>query len=279
MKTIAYIHTPPRGFCDQWETNLVKFQHKLPFFLKSLFPIIKPILELFKSLVLNQFCQSLNSIDHIITNSENIKNRTQKYLQIEADSVVYPAVDTTKFNFFGQDSVHYYHSHCRLEELKRIPLIIKTFEQMPDKNLVITSGGPLENWIKNEIKTKNLQNITFRGRVSDIELFEIMGNSVAGIMIPVDEDAGITQIEFLAAGKPVIGVAEGGLLETINENLTGILIPSNPNIEDLKMAITKMTPEFALNLRENCQKSAKEYDSSVFFKKLDKVITTLLDIK
>ena len=276
MKTIAYIHTPPRGFCDQWETNLVKFQHKLPFFLKPFFPIVKPILELFKSFVLNQFSASLNSIDHIITNSENIKNRTQKYLQIQADSVIYPAVDTTKFHFLGQDSAHYYHSHCRLEELKRIPLIIKAFEEMPNKNLVITSGGPLENWIKNEIKTKNLKNITFRGRVSDTELFEIMGNCVAGIMIPVDEDAGITQIEFLAAGKPVIGVTEGGLLETIAENLTGILIPKNPSIDDLKTGITKMTPEFALSLRENCQNSAKEYDSSVFFKKLDKVIANLL---
>ena len=279
MKTIAYIHTPPRGFCDQWEFNLNKFFDKLPVFLKPFFPIIKPILEFFKNFVLNQFSASLNSIDHIITNSQNIKNRTQKYLQIEADSVIYPAVDTTKFHFLGQDSAHYYHSHCRLEELKRIPLIVQAFEQMPDKNLVITSGGPLENWIKDEIKTKNLQNITFRGRVSDECLFEIMGNSVAGIMIPVDEDAGITQIEFLAAGKPVIGVAEGGLLETITENLTGILIPQNPNVEDLKIGITKMTPEFALSLRENCQKVAKSYDNSVFFQKLDKVIEDLLKIK
>ncbi len=277
MKTIAYIHTPPRGFCDQWQSNLDKLRSRLPFFVKPFFQVFKLILELFRKVVLSQFSQSLNSIDHIITNSQNIKKRTQKYLQIEVDSVIYPAVDTTKFHFLGQDSAHYYHSHCRLEELKRIPLIIKIFEQMPGKNLVITSGGPLENWIKSQIKTKNLTNIDFRGRVSDEELFEIMGNCTAGIMIPVDEDAGITQIEFLAAGKPVIGVAEGGLLETITENLTGILIPSNPTLEDLKMGINRMTPEFALSLRENCQKEATKYDNSVFFDKLDKVIEKLLE--
>ena len=297
--TISYVHTPPRGFCDQWENNLTKFWAKIPFGLSPVLrPILNPVLEFFRQLVLGQFGQSLRATDHIITNSVNIKNRTEKFLKVPVDEVIYPAVNTAKFSFLGQKN--YYHSHCRLESLKRIELIVEAFSRLPNKNLVITSGGPLADWIQNEIKTKNLTNIDFRGRVSDEELVEIMGNCVAGIMIPVDEDAGITQIEFLSAGKPMIAVAEGGLLETIcgenetknnfgnnqeitmeNENSseqsnqklqTGILIPKNPKVEDLINGIDKMTPEFALTLRENCEKTAQNYDQKVFFAKLDKAI-------
>ena len=297
--TISYVHTPPRGFCDQWENNLTKFWAKIPFGLSPVLrPILNPVLEFFRQLVLGQFGQSLRATDHIITNSVNIKNRTEKFLKVPVDEVIYPAVNTAKFSFLGQKN--YYHSHCRLESLKRIELIVEAFSRLPNKNLVITSTGPLAGWVQNEIKTKNLTNIDFRGRVSGEELVEIMGNCVAGIMIPVDEDAGITQIEFLSAGKPMIAVAEGGLLETIcgenetknnfgnnqeitmeNENSseqsnqklqTGILIPKNPKVEDLINGIDKMTPELALTLRENCEKTAQNYDQKVFFAKLDKAI-------
>jgi glycosyltransferase involved in cell wall biosynthesis len=301
--TISYVHTPPRGFCDQWENNLTKFWAKIPFGLSPVLrPILNPVLEFFRQFVLTQFAQSLRATDHIIANSVNIKNRTEKFLQVPVNEVIWPAVNTTKFSFLGQKN--YYHSHCRLESLKRIELIVEAFSLLPNKNLVITSTGPLAGWVQNEIKTKNLTNIDFRGRVSDEELVEIMGNCVAGIMIPVDEDAGITQIEFLSAGKPMIAVAEGGLLETIcgeseagtnfdkkatfesrnssektNQNpkiQTGILIPKNPKVEDLINGIDKMTPELALTLRENCEKTAQNYDQKVFFTKLDKAIGLLV---
>ena len=332
-KTISYIHTPPRSFCDQWENNIAKLRAKLSaYFPKFAVDFWVKILGFFRRFVLQEFSQSLRATDYIITNSVNIQNRTQKFLEIRANQVIYPAVHTAKFHFIGQKN--YYHSHCRLESLKRIELIVAAFAGLPNQNLVITSSGPLENWLKNEIKTKNLTNIDFRGRVSDEELVEIMGNCTAGIMIPVDEDAGITQIEFLAAGKPVIAVAEGGLLETIcEENLknpqtksvknleiaeslkkfvtnsqaidfeiqnanqkniikdletlepkkenaenwqTGILIPSSPSLEDLIIGITQMTPQLALSLRSNCEKSAQKYDQKNFFEKLDQVVQSLL---
>jgi len=80
---------------------------------------------------------------------------------------------------------------------------------MKNKKLVICSTGPLHNWFEEQIKMRNLDNILFEGFVSDERLSELIGNCYAGIYIPVDEDFGMTQIELMAAGKPVIGVEEG----------------------------------------------------------------------
>ena len=50
----------------------------------------------------------------------------------------------------------------------------------------------------------------------------------------------------MAAGKPVIGVAEGGLLETILDGETGILVRANPGPQHVAEAVRAMTPERGL---------------------------------
>jgi glycosyltransferase involved in cell wall biosynthesis len=49
---------------------------------------------------------------------------------------------------------------------------------------------------------------------------------MATLYVPHAEDFGMSPVESMSAGKPVIGVAEGGLLETMIHGETGILIPS-----------------------------------------------------
>jgi glycosyltransferase involved in cell wall biosynthesis len=135
--------------------------------------------------------------------------------------------------------------------------------------LIICSGGPLENWLKNEIETKNLKNISFLGRVTDEKLADLVGNCLAGIYIPINEDAGMTQIELMNAGKPVIGVAEGGLLESVIDGENGILLPENPETKDLIKAVEKMTPKLALSLKEKCKLQAQKFAPKQFFQQLD----------
>ena len=146
---------------------------------------------------------------------------------------------------------------------------------MPDKKLIIASGGPMAGWVKEQIKTRNLTNITYEGIVSDERLGELVGNCIAGIMIPVNEDAGITQCEIMAAGKPVIGVNEGGLKETVIDGKTGVLIKENPELDDVIKAVQNMTPELALSMKEASIAQAKKFDSSVFFHKMDEELKKL----
>jgi glycosyltransferase involved in cell wall biosynthesis len=259
-KKIVYCHTPPRPFTDQFEKNL----SKIPI-------LLQPLAKLFRNWVLSEYKKELQKMDLIVTNSFNIQKRLQTYIGLES-VVIHPAVDTSRFTWKGQGD--YFLSYARLEDLKRIPLIIEAFKELPNKKLVICSSGPLAQWVKDQ--TKKYPNIEYRGLVSNQELEELVGNCLSGIYIPEEEDFGIIQCELMAAGKPVIGVSEGGLLETVIDGKTGVLIPSYPNVNDLKKAVLEMTPEKAIAMKLYAMKRAKEFDSKVFFEKMDNQIARLI---
>jgi glycosyltransferase involved in cell wall biosynthesis len=263
IKTLAYIHTPPRDYTDLFESNL-----------KNKSNWKKTLLRWFQKQILNQFRDSISAVDWRIVNSHNIRDRVKKFIGVRAEEVIWPAVNTQDFRFYGQSD--YYHSHARLEDNKRIKLIVEAFSKMPEKKLIITSAGPLKKWLENEIKVKGLTNIIYEGRVSDEKRNWIMGNCIAGIYIPLNEDAGITQCEFMASGKPVIGVAEGGLLETIDDGINGVLIPEDPTVQDLINAVNELTSEKALSMRDACENHSKVYSKEKFFFKLDNRLQRVL---
>jgi glycosyltransferase involved in cell wall biosynthesis len=261
VKKVMYCHTPPRPFTDQLETRLAAVN-----------PIFRPFMKWFAGWVVSQYFKDCQKMDLVITNSQNTRNRLLKHVGVDS-TVIFPAINTNKFKYIAQGD--YYLSYTRLEPLKRTQLIFEAFAQMPDKKLIIASGGPLAGWIKEQIKIRNIQNISYVGMVTDEKLADLVGNCIAGIMIPVNEDAGITQCEIMAAGKPVIGVNEGGLKETVVDGVTGVLIPENPSLEDFKKAVREMTPEVALRMKEDSIAQAKKFDSEVFFEKLNKELAAL----
>lgn len=87
-------------------------------------------------------------------------------------------------------------------------MIVDAFLQMPDKNLVFTYGK--NDPLKDEIleKCKNAKNIFPLPAPSDVEFIQLVQGAIANIYIPVDEDFGMSPVESMACGVPVIGVDE-----------------------------------------------------------------------
>jgi glycosyltransferase involved in cell wall biosynthesis len=261
-KLLTYCHTPPRAFTDQLPSKL----QKLP-------KILRPLLKLLATLVVKQYTRDLKLMDLVIANSENTRQRLLKYTGVDS-TVIYPPIHTKRFRF---ESVgDYFITFGRLEEMKRLPLIVEAFKHMPDKKLVICSSGPLKDWLIQKIATEYLSNIDYRGIVSDEELQHLVGNCLAGIYIPVDEDFGIIQCELLAAGKPVIGVAEGGLKETLIDGKTGPVLPPNPSVQHVIQAVQSIDAQSAVKLKDFCQTHAQQFDEALFCEQIDKVLQNIL---
>jgi glycosyltransferase involved in cell wall biosynthesis len=248
---IAFVHSPPRFLTDQRDN----FANSFPVGIRSLFRFVSKFL-------LREYLEGMKCMDIIFTNSANTQKRIGTYLGLESE-VTYVPVETNKFRFISCSD--YYFSYARLEEMKRIPLILEAFARMPDKKLIIASSGPLKDWVLGQIAARNLTNITFEGLVSEERLVKLVGNCTAGIYIPVDEDFGMTQIEFMSAGKPVIGVKEGGLIETVIDGKTGLLLPPNPTVDELISGVRSFDCQRALSMRETCIIQAGKFSSERFY--------------
>jgi len=102
----------------------------------------------------------------------------------------------------------------------------------------------------------------------------LIGRAIATIYIPIDEDFGMTPVESMAAGKPVIGSAEGGLLETVIDGKTGLLV-KEVTAQSIQQAVNTMTLEFAASLRTNCEMQARKFSQDIFLSQMKKVIESV----
>ena len=254
---ILYNHTPPRRIFDLY----IESKKRYKFFLRPLFALFVVYWRFI-------YLRSVKKIDFNIANSKNIERRIKKYTNTIVNTIIWPPILTKNFQWISQGD--YFISWARNDENKRVELIAEVFCKMPDKKLIIASGGNRHARIKKIAEGR--KNISILGWVSDEELFDLVGNAQAAIYIPRDEDAGMTQLEANAAGKPVIGTAEGGLIETIVDNTTGILVKKDPQVADIVDAVNVMTKEWCLTRKKDCIKHAQKYDKEIFLQKIKKAI-------
>ena len=264
-RLVMYCHTPVRYAYDLKNYYYQKYSwHARPVFL------------FFVMLARLIYQRGIKKMDLVLANSRNVQARLRHYCGVKSE-VVYPPIDLEKFQlamYAGAEMARkggYYLSFGRLDPLKRVDDIVRAFHLMPNKNLVVASGGPELERIKQ--LALGHDNIEILGFVSDAKLAELVGNCIASIYIPRQEDFGMTPLEAAAAGKPTIGVNDGGLRETIMHWQTGYLIPKDYIIEDLVKAVQWLDADRAGEMRRACEEQAQKFSKEVFIEKIKYYIT------
>ena len=256
LRHIAYMHTPPRHLYDAYHERLREYV------------LWKKIIFVpFAAFNRWRFKFLSKRLDLIITNSQNTRARIKQYLGLDS-VVVYPPCDTLPFKNLGCGD--YFFSWARLYPIKRVDKIVEAFIGLPDKKLIVASGGPELEKIKQ--MAAGHDNIKVLGWISDEELVEYLGKCLATIYIPIREDFGMSAVESMQASKPVLGVAEGGLLEIIEDSKNGWLLKPEFNLDDLRAAIKPITPELAQNMQNYCQNTAKKFSEQAFIEGIKKHI-------
>lgn len=102
----------------------------------------------------------------------------------------------------------YFLSFARLSAIKRVDRIVSAFQRMPTERLILTYGAndPEKTKIQNMIK--DCPHIMMVQSPSDLELRALIQDARATIYVPVDEDFGMSPLESMSCGTPVIGVNE-----------------------------------------------------------------------
>ncbi len=145
-------------------------------------------------------------VDEFVANSENVRRRIWKTYRRES-TVVHPpvAVET----FYSKPSEDYYLIVSEFVAYKRLDAAVRVFARNGRKLRMVGDGPEFKS-----LKRAATANIEFCGRVNDDELRELYARCRAFLM-PGEEDFGMTPVEALASGKPVIALGRGGALETV----------------------------------------------------------------
>ena len=249
-KTIYYCHTPPRYLYDL----KIDYLKKVPFYQKWIFNFLS---NLFRKM----YETDIKKIDLILTNSINTQSRINNFLWLES-IVLYPPVDLNEFKWVKQSD--YYLSFSRLSTAKRIDKIVMAFTKMPEKKLIVIywENDPQKDEIFKIWYWFN--NIEFITLPWNIWLTDYVWSCIANICIPLNEDFWMIPVEAMSAWKPCIWVNEWWLKETIIDKKTWILIPKWAKIEDIISAVNIITPEKALQMKDDCIKQANKFSINQF---------------
>ncbi|MBI5788146.1 MAG: glycosyltransferase [Candidatus Schekmanbacteria bacterium] len=203
---ISYIHTPMRY---AWEMYYQYFEpERISKISQMIIPGLMSRLRVWDRV-------SADRVDFFIANSQYTAQRINKHYRRQAE-VIYPPVATDYYTPDDKPRQDYYLIVSALVPYKRVDLAIMACNQLKIPLVVIGSG----------VEAKRLQAhascyIKFLG-YQDRELIREHYRTCRALLFPGEEDFGITPLEAMACGCPVIAYGAGGALETIKEPDSGL---------------------------------------------------------
>lgn len=249
---ICYCHTPVRYYWSDYEWRL----DHLPFgpfnwLARLVFPVlVRPLRRIDYA--------AAQKVDKFIANSQHIQRRITRYYHRDSE-VIYPPVETKRLSGLKRQVQDYYLIVGRQVASKRLDLAVDAFNELGLPLKVVGVGEDIAVQ-----KPRAKANIEFLGRVSDEERDRLLAGA-KGFVFPPEEDFGLTPIEAMAAGCPVIAYASGGALEYVVEGVTGTFFHEQTP-EALVEAVRRF--EGMKFEEEPIRTRANAFDESVFVEKM-----------
>lgn len=202
---ICYVHSPVRYAWNQYFHYFSP--DRLNFISRIFIPPIIHYLRLWDE-------SSSHRVDHFIANSKNAARRIQKYYRRQAE-VIHAPVDTQFFIPSGKQE-DYYLIVSALVPYKRLDLAIEAFNRNGEPLKIVGQGPDYK-----KLKKMTRENIEFLGSIDAKDLLDVYQRA-RSLILPGEEDFGITSLESQACGVPVIAYGRGGAIETVISEKTGL---------------------------------------------------------
>jgi glycosyltransferase involved in cell wall biosynthesis len=247
---VAYVHTPMRYVWDQFDAYFGP--GRAGALTRAAAHLAAPWLRRWD-------VRSTARVHGLIANSRFISQRMQRVWGREADAVVYPPVETSRFRPAGdlpaaeRGPGGYALIVSALVPYKRIEIAVQAFTRLGRKLVVAGDGPELPR-----LSTLAGPTVRFLGAIPHQDLAQLYARS-SFFVLPGEEDFGIAPVESQSAGRPVLALGRGGALETVVPGKTGLFF-EEPNVESLLAGISAMdrfAPEADTTLiHENAERFA-----------------------
>lgn len=215
---------------------------------------------------------SINESDAITAVSDNLKEETYKYFNIEKEIIVIPNfVDTERFQHSNKEHfkkmlapngerilahVSNFRKVKRAEDV--VTMFAKVHEKIPSKLLMIGDGPERQN-IEEHCRTLNICNdIRFLGKQEQVD--EILSITDLFVLPSQYESFGLSALEAMACGVPVISTNAGGLPEINVQGVTGYMSEVGDTDDMAQHAIEILSNDSKLQtFKENAIAHAKTF--------------------
>ena len=216
---LCYCHTPMRYIWDRFD---------------DYFPRSKPVQRAAMSVVapwLRRWdVRTVREVTQFVANSQFVRDRIRRHYKRDSE-VIAPFVDESFLQPPLEKSRNDEHVIVSaLVPYKRVELAIDAFAGTPRKLAVIGSGPLLDR-----LRRTAPPNVSLLGYVSREKLIERLARA-RSLILPGVEDFGITPLEAMALGTPVVALEEGGVLDSVVQGATGIFFES-ATVDALRKAL------------------------------------------
>ncbi len=173
-------------------------------------------------------------VDAFAANSGFVASRIRKYYRRESD-VIHPPVDIERFQNAGPQKEEWRDAYLWVGQITayKNPLAAVEAANKLRRKLIVIGDGEL----RDQMKARAGDTVTFLGRASDETVLQAYA-SCRALVFPGEEDFGITPVEAMAAGAPVIALNQGGARETVIDGATGVLYEGTTG-DDLSRAMLR----------------------------------------
>ncbi len=247
---VCYCHTPPRWLYG-YKTS-VEWQRFWP--IKIYGMVIGHFMRQYDF-------NAAQRVDHFVANSKEVQARIEKFYRRES-TVIYPPVSLPKIPKIQKGD--YYFIVSRIVGAKGIDMAVEAARRHGFTLKIAGAAAGYYTGLKDMQETAP-ENVEFLGRVSDEELVKLYAGAKAFIATATDEDFGITPVEAMVCGTPVIAYHGGGYKETVIEGKTGVFFHES-SADALVQAVRKFEK---LKLEpKDCRKQAEKFSKERFLKEI-----------
>ncbi len=266
-RTVAICHTPLRvahTMYDYYRNQSLRN--------KIILPLAVPVYRLLER-------KSWRKLDYSIVLSREVEKRITDYGLLKREKILdigpYADYPKTKKKAIKTEKIIFYPS--RFIKYKRQDLAVRAFnvsEIAKQGFKLVIAGFPEDRKYFQYIKSMENSNIIVKENLSEDEISRLYSSCYATIFLAINEDTGLTPLESLAYGKPVISVNEGGPTEFINNGKNGLLV--NADEDSIATALKSVTNnKFYSRLAAGARKS-KRHDEKRFMNNFNKAISKIL---
>lgn len=251
---ICYCHTPPRWLYG-YQTS-IEWQKYWP--VRVYAAIIGHFMRMYDF-------KSAQKVDYFIANSKNVASRIKKFYRRNS-KVIYPPVELLKASRVKKGD--YYLVISRIVGGKGLDLAVEAAMKLGIKLKI--AGKPAGYYMEYKRLTKMSKGkVEFLGYVTDQELVKLYTGAKAFLALATDEDFGITLVEAMLAGTPVIAFRGGGYIESVIEGKTGVFFDKS-TVDSLTKAIREF--ERTKIKSEDCIKQARKFSKERFKKEIKEFV-------